>query len=95
LDDLGERVVLSFEGEGRFYNSVSISITRYIPPKQRGETELELLRVNGIEIHKSFSYGHTILTWPLARFWIQLVYLGDALDEDEAIQIAKGVIPPP
>jgi len=95
LEGPGERVVLSFEGEGRFYNSVSVSITRYIPPKQRGETEPELLRVNGLEIHKSFAYGHTILTWPLVGFWIQLIYLGDALDEDEAIQIVGGIIPPP
>jgi len=95
LEGPGERVVLSFEGEGRFYNSVSVSITRYIPPKHRGETEPELLRVNGLEIHKSFAYGHTILTWSLNGFWLQLTYLGDALDEEEAIQIVEGIIPPP
>ncbi len=94
-EDLGERIVLSFEGEGRFYNSVSVSITRYVPPRQRGETEPELLKVNELEIRKSFSYGHTILTWPLNEFWIQLIYLGDALDEEEAIQIVEGIIPPP
>jgi len=93
-EGLGERIVLSFEGEGRFYNSVSVSITRYIPPKQRGETEPELLRVNGLEIYRSFAYGHTILTWSLNGFWIQLFYLGDALDEDEAIQVVGGIIPP-
>lgn len=94
-EDLGERLVLSFEGEGRFYNSVSVSITRYVPPRQRGETEPEWLKVNELEIRKSFSYGHTILTWPINGFWIQLIYLGDALDEEEAIRIVEGIIPPP
>ncbi len=94
-EDLGERIVLSFEGEGRFYNSVAVSITHYVPPRQRGETEPELLKVNKLEIRKSFSYGHTILTWPLNGLWIQLMYLGDALDEEEAIRIVEGIIPPP
>lgn len=94
-EDLGERLVLSFEGEGRFYNSVAVSITRYPPPRQRGETDLKRLRVNELEIRESFSHGHTILTWRVNGFWIQLIYLGDALDEEEAIRIVEGIILPP
>jgi hypothetical protein len=94
--ELGQRVVLSFEGEGRSYNSIFISLTHYVPPAQRGEVEYdEPIMIHGVKVRRTISYGHRIFTWSLDGFWIQLSWLGEALDEDEAVRIADGIVLPP
>jgi hypothetical protein len=98
LDVLWTRVKLDLEGEGRYYNQVRITVTRYAPPKEPGQVSYGWLfmEIHGAEVRRTLvRYGFTHLTWPLGEFWIQLSWLGAALDDDEAVRIVEGIILPP
>lgn len=96
-DESGEVVSLVYEGEGRNYNGVKLSLRQHPPPRHPAiEIDEGIVKLgNGIEAHQFYvRYGGTLLSWPLGKYWIQLDYMGDALNPEETIKVAEGVIPP-
>lgn len=93
-EDGREVIILTFQGEGRYYNVFWLFLRRHEPPRRPREVDSDTIKLQrGVEIHRSIiPYGGMLLTWHFDGFWIQLEIMGDALDMEEAIRIIEGII---